>query len=589
MIKIYFDDVLLSQDDYVNYTQVHEMFLKDLSFVLGSTPSREVKISVYKESTITAPQNVKVTYDDVDLCHLVVDSIAESKFTYDYNLKDLMVLFEFRYSAQEIISQSVGKSVSTLEIFEDICAKANVETDVTSFLNDDLEVNYYDNRINGREYIGMLAELNAGYAYITNDGKLDFARFATTTVETIEEDNCDDVIIGETHTITRTVFDSGINIIEFGEPSGDTLYLYSSNVFITSQQIVSDIHDVIVDLTFTTMKIPNTVITDYGFNLMERFNITVGTNTYGVFAQPKFNYNGGFFGGYTFECKTKFEQETRDIGVSDQIRNIEVEIDRTNNLVSTTITETGKNTTNISTLTQDVNSLVFAQTLEGGDNLIYNSNKIIVDEIDDYWTFSGGYDGYTTESTLTRSRRIQYIGSGWEQTSQIIPNGLTCVNFYYKHLLGVGTAFVTINGKEFDLADESEWTRFEYNGFETTSNSITIRFTGDTLNAFAYYDLMVNSGTESKLYDQNEDEIRAGSTTIGGKSVSVTSTTTNTKISMNAEEGFYIDNTLTDNRAVLGTTSGLETIFVSADTGEIANLRFSKRSSGTALTYIDEV
>ena len=167
MLEIYFDGVLLDPNNYMDLSQKWDMF--DKEFKLGMTPSREIDLTIPK-SVFTNPEEVVIKYAGNDYAHLIVDkvsydengSIPKAKLT----LVDKMVNANFNYDA----SQLVPCSIKT--ILEDICDKMGVELGTTTFTNEGIVVDYYDNTLLARDYLSFISELAGGFARIENDGKL---------------------------------------------------------------------------------------------------------------------------------------------------------------------------------------------------------------------------------------------------------------------------------------------------------------------------------------------------------------------------------------------------------------------------------
>lgn len=177
MLKIYFDNALIDSDNYISLKVNNKLF--DDSFRLGSVPSETLTLEV--PSSFSIPKRVTIKQDDTDYGHYFVDK-AEYKDgdVLTLTLSDNLVLTEKPYNASTIIIDE-EHPVTTKQIFEDICNKSGVEYDSSTFTtNNDVLVNYYDNTINGREYLSYLAELNGGYISQDNTGKIKFNKYIWT-------------------------------------------------------------------------------------------------------------------------------------------------------------------------------------------------------------------------------------------------------------------------------------------------------------------------------------------------------------------------------------------------------------------------
>ncbi|HHX81053.1 MAG TPA: hypothetical protein GX692_08320, partial [Acholeplasmataceae bacterium] len=257
MLKIYFDNVLVNDDAYAELTNDYKLF--NDSFYLGSTACNTFKLKILKSEVSNHPTNVKIE-DDNTTFHLIVDKVEEEKGFYNYYLVDKMVDFNFNYDAKPLIDskKDLEEDCYLSDILEDMCLKADVELDYT--LTNDIVVSWYDSRIQAREYLSFIAELEGGYACINELGKLTIKQHKQASKKTISADEVSELIIGEKKNITRVVFDNGLVKYEFGDDIGNTLYLNQNNVFITNEVVAENIYNKIVGFEFYTITVPNAPI-----------------------------------------------------------------------------------------------------------------------------------------------------------------------------------------------------------------------------------------------------------------------------------------------------------------------------------------
>lgn len=329
MLKIYFDNVLIDDDNYTALSNEYKLFTD--SFKLGSVACNTFKLSVNKSVVSTHPTEVKIE-DDNTTFYLVVDSFAEDRYVYNYTLVDKLMLFNFYYDASEIIEEKASNEEDCYlsDILADMCEKAGVELDPDYEFQNDIIVNWYDNRRLARQYLSYIAELQYGYAQINEYGKLTFKRHNSEPVKTINIDECSDFVLGERKEITRVVYDGGAFKWEFGNDTGSTLYLNPNNVYITNEEIVENIYNELVGFTFYNVSVPQCPV-DSSVRAGDVIVFTDGVNEYPTIAQYSIIYNGGWTGGYSISVNTNLQQETQMIGVADSVRNLQVNVDRLNN------------------------------------------------------------------------------------------------------------------------------------------------------------------------------------------------------------------------------------------------------------------
>lgn len=350
-MEIYFDDKLINEDYYTALSTNFALFGD--TFYLGSTASNIYNISIAKEAITTHPSTVLVKDNGALIATLVVDKVEENDFEYKYTLTDKMVNLEFNYDASESFTNG---SATLLEIAQDICNKAGIELATMDFRGYNKGINWYDNTRTAREYIGYIAELNGGYAQIGKDGRLYFIKQNTLPAKIISIDDCADFKIGEKHVISRVVYEQGTLKYEYGDETGNTLYLSGDNVYITEQIEVEEIFNEINGFEFYSFSTSNCPI-DYSIMAGQIVTFTDGINSYPTIVGYELTYNGDWYGGYNLDVATKKQEETQVTGTSEKIRNLAIKVDRESNKITQAIQEIDDQNQKISVVEQTVNEL----------------------------------------------------------------------------------------------------------------------------------------------------------------------------------------------------------------------------------------
>ncbi len=363
-MKIYFDNILINEDAYAELTNDYKLFTDN--FYLGSTASNTFKITVAKSTVSSHPTEVKIT-DDTNTYYLIVDKVTEEKNFYTYELVDKLVLFNFEYDASVLINNKAENEEECYlsDIWKDMCLQANVEYDETYVFENDIVVNWYDNRVQARRYLSFIAELQSGHAYIMEDGKQSFKKQKRSSVKTIDADECSDLIIGEKKIITRVVYDGGAFKWEFGDETGDTLYLQPDNVFIVNEDIVENIYNNIKDFELYLLDTGKCQL-DPSVRAGDVITFTDGANSYSTIAQYNGSYGGGWVGNYSLNVATKQQEETQVTKTSQQVRNIQTKVDRINNEFSVIAEEIEKLTDYIRNVGTTGNFLKLTDTPKSG-------------------------------------------------------------------------------------------------------------------------------------------------------------------------------------------------------------------------------
>ena len=345
-MKIYFDGVEISSDYYAMLTKTGKVY--DDTFKIGATISEAYTLKVNASATSTVPSIITIYQGNVlNKTLYVVDFKDENDNFLTLELEDGMTQFNFRYDASPIMTHTKTVGDETInfaylsEIFDDICTKANISTDISSFYGDDKEISWYDNTYMARDYLSYIAELNGCNFRISADNKLEFCDINGTVVSTINFNEIGKYKIGVQHIITRVYKENGADPWVYGNTDGETYYINPENVFITEEEDVEYIYDIIKDFTYYNMKIDNCPIN--GLNTGDLIALTDGTFTFKTFAQfDNANFSGNsWFGGIKVEIDGEKKQETKITGEQDRYKRIKQEVDRNANSIRTLVETTG--------------------------------------------------------------------------------------------------------------------------------------------------------------------------------------------------------------------------------------------------------
>ena len=371
-LQVYFNDTLIDEKYYTGLTNNNELFNE--SFKLGATACNQYKLKIAKEGVVNQPTIISLRDNGIEFARVTVDNIEEQDYEYVYTLTDKMVDLNFNYDASEIF---VNGSTTLYNIVLDICTKVGLVLGTTNFRGYDKTINWYDNTRTARDYIGFIAELNGGYARIENN-TLYFKKQKSSSAKTISIDDCENFNIGEYHKITRVVYELGALKYEYGDETGNTLYLNGDNVYITEQSEVEAIYNDIKNFEFYSFSTSNCPL-DYDIKIGDVITFTDGSNNYPTIAQYDLEYFGGWIGGYNLDINTKKQEETKIIGDKQNIRNLKIIVDRQNNTITQVVEDVGEQNTKISEVQQTVNELnskiqdiaditTFAETIYGSLN-----------------------------------------------------------------------------------------------------------------------------------------------------------------------------------------------------------------------------
>ncbi len=350
MIKLYFDEKEVDKDYYRSLTQSYILF--DKSFCLGSVPANTFTIELNNKANINNFNQVKIELNDKDYAHVFYDNIDQSNNNKSViSLSDAMVDLEFYYDASPIIKASANGYVTLLEIVEDICNKIKISLATKDFNLKDMQISWYDNQLTARQYISFIATLNGGFAKINKKGELEFVRYTNNIKAEINSNTCLGFKIGEYHKITRVVWDAGVEVWEYGDETGNTLYLDTENPFITKKEDVESIFTLINGFEFYSIEISKCPI-NTTIEIGDTIGFKNGDKLYPFIAQLELNYNGGFRGGYKFVIDTAKIEETKIEGLEKKVKSIKTRLNRDEaelEIIAQETTETKNNLYTLST------------------------------------------------------------------------------------------------------------------------------------------------------------------------------------------------------------------------------------------------
>lgn len=366
MLEIYFDGVLLHEDNYLSLTQKGTMF--DKEFKLGTTLAREFELTIPKSKFNPSTSEVLIKYMSNDYAHLVIDEYSYNESsgipTVDITLIDKMVLSNVNYDASGIVP------TTALGVLQDICTKIGVELGSTEFTNSDVVVDYYDSTVQARTYIGYIAELAGGFARIENDGKLYIRTYSNANVSnTIVPELCEQIIIGEKHKVERVVFDNGLLVMKSSDDESlETLYLDSENVYINTETEFNNLCANIVGFEYYNLETGRTYILPSS-TVGDVLKFTYDNVDYYTISQyEKLDFYGNWQGGYSLHIENSKQQETKVSGIDTQVKSLKVSLNRTENQLSIVVTDI--------TTQKDVNSELLGKINANASKIEQTSGNI---------------------------------------------------------------------------------------------------------------------------------------------------------------------------------------------------------------------
>lgn len=376
-IRIWIDDVELEDADYYceKLSVSSRILPKDASkrFSLDNFVSKELTLILHNVE-INNNNKIKISlgilvdndYEDIPLGIFNIQGIPTTdKDKKIIKLRDNSVLFDFNYNGQTLIDEN-GGTATKLQILKDICNQANVVCNIEEFIGANETFGFYDDSITARTYISYLAEQAGAIPTINRDGELIFIYLNNLATQRIPLSIVEKYTIGENYKISRVVYEDAIRKFEFGPNDYDNLFLNSANPFISSQEQIQEIYNIVNGFeinSISTGKIIGDPAIDH-YDLVEIYDDYVEDEN--VIAKTLANQNFIYNGVMT----TNFDTE---IGLEQKKENVNINSEAT--FKKWAKTSIDNNTAEISMISSNITTL---------NTTVNNNYQEIVKKFDDY-------------------------------------------------------------------------------------------------------------------------------------------------------------------------------------------------------------
>lgn len=192
------------------------------------------------------------------------------------------------------------------------------------------EINWYDNTVNMRLFIGWIAECAGMNVFADENGNIVFRALSKIVKHTLGLNDLESYTLCDEINISHVEFNNGLKILEGGTAAQDTLYISSDNPYISKQSEIDHIYNLFNGLSFTSttsvkvVEIPELVLGDiYAYGDYQWIAMSVKTIYHGgEYAVQEIN--GEF-------SSKEYQALSRQIGESTKIRMLTVEINRNSN------------------------------------------------------------------------------------------------------------------------------------------------------------------------------------------------------------------------------------------------------------------
>ena len=291
--------------------------------------------------TVDIPEIVRIYDDNEDLyATLYVDSYDENDLrSVSFTLTDGMILLNKNYDFSTISPASAQSVLNAL------CSNVLGCQNVAIAYGGDINLNYSSD-VMARDIVSWIAEINGCYARVDASGQLELIRFSNDNPASIDINMCADFRLGEYHRIERVYCELATATRYYptdytGEY--DTLYLNPLNELITDSgnytvaQTVEHVYSLISGFEFYSLVSSRCVINQNSWP-GDPLQFVLGNVSYPTITQIDWDYNVGWYGGYSLEIETKQQQDT-SIKDAEIINRVKILVDRETGTISQQISQ----------------------------------------------------------------------------------------------------------------------------------------------------------------------------------------------------------------------------------------------------------
>ena len=430
-LKVIFNGVeLFDADNYCEKFTLKSRMTSNSSkvFSLDNFVSDEAQLILHDVSPdqIIGPVEIRIgtlvgnSYESVPIgIFNIQDTPTTDKNKTTIKLRDNSVKFDFNYNGSALIESSGiivdeetgAKGVTKLQILQDICLQAGVVCNITDFIGSEEYVGSYDDSITARTYISYLAEQAGALATINRYGELIFVYLNDLKTQSIPIDLVESYTNGEKFKISRVVYEDAIR--KFENPSqntlidGDNLYLNTANPFISSQEQIDNIYEIVKDFEINSFK-TGKVIGNPAIDKYDIIEIIDEEKIFRTLATYNMTYNGKVI--MTFE--TIIDQVKKQENVTKNSeeafkRYARTNIDNINNKINLVVAEQTGQQEQLAQMEINVNNIQNLFQITGGNNLIKDSHWLLGDDVwnkQDGGNYEGGYDSSLIGKTVAISK-----------------------------------------------------------------------------------------------------------------------------------------------------------------------------------------
>lgn len=325
--------ILYGDKDISGYLLSYEKIIEfEKDRLIGNTPAAKVEIELDNIENIVddlTDEKVLVYVGDKKIgTYHIYDKPENTDKRMKLTLYDNMMFFNKPYTTKITYPCTVSDQIEEMKILSGL----NIDYQNLPSGLQDKEINWYDNTVNMRLYIGWIAECAGMNAFADENGNIIFRSLTPTSQHYLALNDLETYTLCDEIKINRIEFNNGLKMFECGSDENDTLYLSSDNPYIYEQAEIDHIYDMYHGMAFISstsvkiVEIPDLMLGDiYAYGNLKWIALSVKTIYHGgEYAVQEIN--GEF-------SSKEYQALSNHIGESTKIRMLRIEVNRNSNEV----------------------------------------------------------------------------------------------------------------------------------------------------------------------------------------------------------------------------------------------------------------
>lgn len=357
------------------------------TFNLGQYISKQIEIYFNNMDSIPLEGNVHLEIGT--LVNNVYEYVPIGEFQIEYNETDYYdnckltcldnaVKMKTNVDYSSLITNDDGTitPVSLEELLKWLCNYYGIILGTYPKTNRNYLISTYDSTLSGKYYISLIAELMGGMAHIDRTGTLNIIPIKQESTISINALKSKSWKYNSTCIISKVVYDNGKIRAEYGDDTGQTLYVRSDNMFVLDdyESLIENIYNAVVGTRIDSLKTEN-----YGDPSLDSYDLieyTLDEETYYTFHNSTITYEMNIISTVETSIPTATQTNTTNIisqDVETKVRKLQTTVNNQDLKIDTTITLAENNQERISKTEQNINNIQNLFQITGGINLIKNS------------------------------------------------------------------------------------------------------------------------------------------------------------------------------------------------------------------------